>query len=279
MTPAHKELPQELQSYAPTAPTAESLMKRIIAKRLHEKMTRYNRTGFYLRDPADAGYLIAGPYTRSFTPNGRIPLNTGFCGAAATSGSSHQPLASCNAATSKTMPVADHRLTPPLIRTAVTIPTIEANPTIIVIAISVGEKVPETNRAQPSRNIQIALINKNQKTKHGSAAHLLNPERRMPETIAIQRGEVCTMCRRTPCDTAPTTSNATIMDTQQVVKMRKRLSTRNLTLAVFRTTRCVRAPAVSGQRANKNSKSLAEFLVRPAASICVRSGGCASRGR
>jgi hypothetical protein len=60
MTPAHKELLQELQSYAPTAPTAESLMKRIIAKRLHEKMTRYNWTGFYLRDPADAGYLIPG---------------------------------------------------------------------------------------------------------------------------------------------------------------------------------------------------------------------------
>jgi GAF domain-containing protein len=96
MTPAHKELLQELQSYAPTAPTAESLMRRIIAKRLHEKMTRYNWTGFYLRDPADAGYLIAGPYTRSFTPNARIPLNTGLCGAAATSGSSHQPLAMGN---------------------------------------------------------------------------------------------------------------------------------------------------------------------------------------
>jgi GAF domain-containing protein len=85
MTPVHKELLHELQSYAPTAPTAESLMESI-AKRLHEKMTRYNWTGFYLVDPADPSYLIVGPYAGSFTPNARIPLNTGLCGAAATSG-------------------------------------------------------------------------------------------------------------------------------------------------------------------------------------------------
>ncbi|HZV89030.1 MAG TPA: GAF domain-containing protein [Candidatus Binatus sp.] len=85
MTPAHKELLQELQSYAPAAPTAESLMERI-AKLLHEKITRYNWTGFYLVDPADANYLIVGPYAGSFTPNARIPLDTGLCGAAATSG-------------------------------------------------------------------------------------------------------------------------------------------------------------------------------------------------
>jgi hypothetical protein len=143
---------------------------------------------------------------------------------------------SCNSATSNTIPVADHRLTPPLMPTEVAMPTTEANPTITVIAISVEEKVPETKRAHPSRNIQIALINKNQKTKHGSADHLLHPERRMPETVAIQRGDVCTMCRRTPCDTAPTTSNAAMMDTQQAVKMGKRRSTRDLTPAVFRTT-------------------------------------------
>jgi len=57
-----------------------------MAKRLHEKMTRYNWTGFYLVDPADAGYLIVGPYAGSFTPNARIPLKTGLCGAAASSG-------------------------------------------------------------------------------------------------------------------------------------------------------------------------------------------------
>ena len=56
-----------------------------VARRLHEKMTRYNWTGFYLLDPTDSGYLIVGPYAGSFTPNARIPLTTGLCGAAATS--------------------------------------------------------------------------------------------------------------------------------------------------------------------------------------------------
>jgi GAF domain-containing protein len=57
-----------------------------IAQRLHEKMTRYNWTGFYLVDPADLGYLIVGPYAGSFTPNARFPVDTGLCGAAATTG-------------------------------------------------------------------------------------------------------------------------------------------------------------------------------------------------
>jgi len=57
-----------------------------VAKRLHENMARYNWVGFYLVDPADAGYLIVGPYAGSFTPNARIPLSKGLCGAAASSG-------------------------------------------------------------------------------------------------------------------------------------------------------------------------------------------------
>lgn len=85
MTPAQRELLQEIQEIARTAATAQSVMEQI-AKRLHEKMTRYNWVGFYLVDPADAGYLIVGPFAGSFTPNARIPLNTGLCGAAATSG-------------------------------------------------------------------------------------------------------------------------------------------------------------------------------------------------
>lgn len=85
MTPAHRELVQELQSYAVTAPSALALMEQI-AKKLHEKMTRYNWVGFYLVDPADPGYLIVGPFSGSFTPNARIPLDTGLCGAAATTG-------------------------------------------------------------------------------------------------------------------------------------------------------------------------------------------------
>jgi len=85
MTPAHKELLLELQSLAPTAATVEALMESI-AKRLHEKMTRYNWTGFYLVDPTDANYLLVGPYAGSFSPNVRIPLDRGLCGAAASSG-------------------------------------------------------------------------------------------------------------------------------------------------------------------------------------------------
>jgi L-methionine (R)-S-oxide reductase len=85
MTPAHKELLQEFQDFAKTASTAHSLMEQM-AKRLHQKMTRYNWTGFYLVDLADSGYLIVGPYAGSFTPNARIPLDRGLCGAAATTG-------------------------------------------------------------------------------------------------------------------------------------------------------------------------------------------------
>lgn len=85
MKPAHKELLGELQEFAKTAATAQALMERI-AKRLHEKMTRYNWAGFYLVDPADPSYLIIGPFAGSFTPHTRIALSSGFCGAAATSG-------------------------------------------------------------------------------------------------------------------------------------------------------------------------------------------------
>ena len=85
MTPTQRDLFQELQAFAATAPTSQSLMERMVA-RLHEKMTRYNWVGFYLVDPADAGYLIVGPFAGSFTPNARIPLTSGLCGAAASTG-------------------------------------------------------------------------------------------------------------------------------------------------------------------------------------------------
>lgn len=85
MTPVHEELLREFRDVAPTTPTAAALMEHI-ARRLHEKMTRYNWVGFYLVDPADDEILLVGPFAGSFTPNARIPLNTGLCGAAATSG-------------------------------------------------------------------------------------------------------------------------------------------------------------------------------------------------
>jgi len=85
MTVEHEELLQEFHNFAKTAPTATSLMLHI-SERLHEKMTRYNWVGFYLVDTADSGILVVGPYAGSFTPNVRIPLDTGLCGAAARSG-------------------------------------------------------------------------------------------------------------------------------------------------------------------------------------------------
>ena len=57
-----------------------------ICHTLHEKMTRYNWIGFYVVDPSDAGILLVGPFVGSFTPNARIPLDTGLCGAAASTG-------------------------------------------------------------------------------------------------------------------------------------------------------------------------------------------------
>jgi L-methionine (R)-S-oxide reductase len=85
MLPAHRELLDEFQKLARDSASAQALMERV-ATRIHEKMTRYNWAGFYLVDPADAGFLIVGPYAGSFTPNVRIPLNKGLCGLAATSG-------------------------------------------------------------------------------------------------------------------------------------------------------------------------------------------------
>ncbi len=85
MTPEHEELLREFRDFASTSPTAQTMMERI-SQRLHEKMTRYNWVGFYVVDPTDPGTLLVGPFVGSFTPNARIPLGTGLCGAAASSG-------------------------------------------------------------------------------------------------------------------------------------------------------------------------------------------------
>jgi L-methionine (R)-S-oxide reductase len=85
MLSVHDELLREFQDFASHAPTAESMMQHI-CHTLHEKMTRYNWIGFYLVDPSDPGVLLVGPFVGSFTPNARIPLDTGLCGAAASTG-------------------------------------------------------------------------------------------------------------------------------------------------------------------------------------------------
>ena len=78
----HQELLQEFQNFGETAPSAAALMTHI-SQRLHDQLARYNWVGFYLVDPVDRGMLIVGPYVGSFSPNERIPLNKGLCGAAA----------------------------------------------------------------------------------------------------------------------------------------------------------------------------------------------------
>jgi L-methionine (R)-S-oxide reductase len=85
MTSEQEEILKEFREFASTASAAEDVMKHI-SQRLHETMTRYNWVGFYLVDPADDNILEVGPYVGSFTPNARIPLNTGLCGAAASTG-------------------------------------------------------------------------------------------------------------------------------------------------------------------------------------------------
>jgi GAF domain-containing protein len=79
----HQELLQEFRLLAESAPTVEALMTRI-SQRLHDQLARYNWVGFYLVDKADPGMLVVGPYVGSFSPNVRIPINKGLCGAAAT---------------------------------------------------------------------------------------------------------------------------------------------------------------------------------------------------
>jgi L-methionine (R)-S-oxide reductase len=81
----HQELLQDFREFALTAPTATALMLRI-SQKLHATITKFNWVGFYLADPSDPGILLVGPFSGSFTPHARIPLNTGLCGAAASSG-------------------------------------------------------------------------------------------------------------------------------------------------------------------------------------------------
>lgn len=85
MTAVHEELLREFHDFSKTGSTVTSLMEHV-SQRLHEKFTRYNWVGFYLVDADDPNVLVVGPFVGSFTPNRRIPLNTGLCGAAALSG-------------------------------------------------------------------------------------------------------------------------------------------------------------------------------------------------
>lgn len=85
MKASHQELLSDFENCAKTAASSVTLMEHI-AKGLHEKMARYNWVGFYLVEPGNSEVLIVGPFVGSFTPNARIPLNQGLCGAAARNG-------------------------------------------------------------------------------------------------------------------------------------------------------------------------------------------------
>lgn len=81
----HKYLIKEFEGLGRSATNAESLMQHL-SQRIHAHIPRYNWVGFYLIDKEDAGMLVLGPHTGSFTPNPRISLSQGLCGAAASSG-------------------------------------------------------------------------------------------------------------------------------------------------------------------------------------------------
>jgi putative methionine-R-sulfoxide reductase with GAF domain len=82
MSAVHEELLHDFLQFAVTAPTTKALMEHI-SDNLHHRLARYNWCGFYIVDPANANVLLVGPFVGSFTPNARIPLDTGLCGAAA----------------------------------------------------------------------------------------------------------------------------------------------------------------------------------------------------
>ena len=83
--PTQEELLAEFEDHARKAADTAALMQHM-SERLHKEKARYNWVGFYLVDPADPGILLVGPFAGSFTPNTRIPLNKGLCGAAARGG-------------------------------------------------------------------------------------------------------------------------------------------------------------------------------------------------
>ena len=82
---SHLELIENFERASAPGSRPQDVMQHI-SDHLHNELVRYNWVGFYLVDPSDPSYLVVGPFAGSFTPNARIPLHTGLCGAAATTG-------------------------------------------------------------------------------------------------------------------------------------------------------------------------------------------------
>jgi L-methionine (R)-S-oxide reductase len=81
----HNDLLKEFEQLVRSAPKAEPLMQHV-AEQIHAHIPRYNWVGFYLLDKKDPSTLVLGPHAGSFTPNPRISLTQGLCGAAAATG-------------------------------------------------------------------------------------------------------------------------------------------------------------------------------------------------
>jgi len=85
--PGPKDLIPELDALAAAATSSTELMNGIVAL-LHKNLLNYNWVGFYKiqKEVLGEDVLILGPFKGSMTPQTRIQLNQGICGAAASSG-------------------------------------------------------------------------------------------------------------------------------------------------------------------------------------------------
>src|SRR5258708_25962683 len=102
-----------------------------------------------------------------------------------------------------------------LSRVNITMPVSDAAPTMMVIAISKGEKCPLMMLAIPSTYSQMNTIKVNQNRKRGSPIQPVRRARRIPNAIPIQSGRVCTTYHNTrPAEKTPAHPTETNMEQQ-----------------------------------------------------------------
>lgn len=75
----------EFRHLAATSSSLKALQEGIVHS-ISKNLSKYNWTGFYMLDPADATMLVLGPFAGAPTPHVRIPVTQGICGAAVASG-------------------------------------------------------------------------------------------------------------------------------------------------------------------------------------------------
>jgi L-methionine (R)-S-oxide reductase len=80
----YEALLAEFEVESQAAADVKHLMQQISDK-LHDEMARYNWVGFYFMEAPAFNALVLGPYSGSFMPTLKIPLEKGLCGAAASS--------------------------------------------------------------------------------------------------------------------------------------------------------------------------------------------------